>query len=152
MSGASERANGRASGPVLTSPYLFVSDHSATLFYLQQPQFLHGGLGRFGNGGDFVSTRTRLSVHGRRRHQRTPDTSVLVRLCACKREGEIERERERERERGRERFTINQATTTTTTTKITTTTTTKQTDNNNKTKENYKECTNNNRNKYRGGT
>ena len=29
MSGASERANGRASGPVLTSLFLFVSDHSA---------------------------------------------------------------------------------------------------------------------------
>ena len=29
MSGASERANGRASGPVLTSLFLFVPDHSA---------------------------------------------------------------------------------------------------------------------------
>ena len=31
MSGASERANGRASGPVLTSQFLFVLDHSAAL-------------------------------------------------------------------------------------------------------------------------
>ena len=30
VSGASERANGRASGPVLTSRFLFVPDHSAT--------------------------------------------------------------------------------------------------------------------------
>ena len=29
MSGASERANGRASGPVLTSLFLFIPDHSA---------------------------------------------------------------------------------------------------------------------------
>ena len=29
MSGASERANGRASGPVLTSLFLFKPDHSA---------------------------------------------------------------------------------------------------------------------------
>ena len=29
MSGASERANGRVSGPVLTSLFLFVPDHSA---------------------------------------------------------------------------------------------------------------------------
>ena len=29
MSGASQRANGRASGPVLTSLFLFVPDHSA---------------------------------------------------------------------------------------------------------------------------
>ena len=29
VSGASERANGRASGPVLTSLFLFVPDHSA---------------------------------------------------------------------------------------------------------------------------
>ena len=29
MSGASERVNGRASGPVLTSRFLFVPDHSA---------------------------------------------------------------------------------------------------------------------------
>ena len=29
MSGASERANGRASDPVLTSQFLFVPDHSA---------------------------------------------------------------------------------------------------------------------------
>ena len=31
MSGASERANGRASGPVLTSQFLFVPDHSASI-------------------------------------------------------------------------------------------------------------------------
>ena len=30
VSGASERANGRASGPVLTSRFLFVPDHSAS--------------------------------------------------------------------------------------------------------------------------
>ena len=31
VSGASERANGRARGPVLTSLFLFVPDHSATM-------------------------------------------------------------------------------------------------------------------------
>ena len=31
VSGASERANGRASGPLLTSLFLFVPDHSATV-------------------------------------------------------------------------------------------------------------------------
>ena len=31
MSGASERANGRASGPVLTSRFFFVPDHSAMM-------------------------------------------------------------------------------------------------------------------------
>ena len=31
VSGASERANGRASGPVLTSRFLFVPDHSASV-------------------------------------------------------------------------------------------------------------------------
>ena len=32
MRGASERANGRASGPVLTSLFLFVPDHSAAAY------------------------------------------------------------------------------------------------------------------------
>ena len=36
MSGASERANGRASGPVLTSLFLFVSDHSASLAWASE--------------------------------------------------------------------------------------------------------------------
>ena len=31
MSGASERANGRASGPVLTSRFLFIPDHSVLI-------------------------------------------------------------------------------------------------------------------------
>ena len=31
MSGASERANGRASGSILTSLFLFVPDHSAVV-------------------------------------------------------------------------------------------------------------------------
>ena len=33
MSGASERVNGQASGPVLTSLFLFVPDHSAPVEY-----------------------------------------------------------------------------------------------------------------------
>ena len=33
MSGASERANGQASGPVLTSLFLFIPDHSALVRY-----------------------------------------------------------------------------------------------------------------------
>ena len=32
MSGASEQANGRASGPVLTSVFFFIFDHSDLLF------------------------------------------------------------------------------------------------------------------------
>ena len=38
MSGASERANGRASGPVLTSRFLFVPDHSAEQPGRSRPQ------------------------------------------------------------------------------------------------------------------
>ena len=35
VSGASERANGRASGPVLTSLFLFVPDHSAVVHTME---------------------------------------------------------------------------------------------------------------------
>ena len=36
VSGASERANGRASGPVLTSLFLFIPDHHAMVEYPQR--------------------------------------------------------------------------------------------------------------------
>ena len=51
MSGASERANGRASDPVLTSRFLFVPDHSATAAAVNS---LTGRRGCPGKGGVVV--------------------------------------------------------------------------------------------------
>ena len=63
VSGTSERANGRASGPVLTSLFLFVPDHSATAEHDHSyPRFsisshrlslhlLHGSAGEDGGHG-----------------------------------------------------------------------------------------------------
>ena len=47
MSGASERANGRASGPVLTSLFLFVPDHSAVMGVgvVEVKRVIAGGMG-----------------------------------------------------------------------------------------------------------
>ena len=54
VSGVSEQANGRASGPVLTSRFLFVPDHSAMATFEGWIKIQHGDGGEEngGNGGE----------------------------------------------------------------------------------------------------
>ena len=62
VSGANKRANGRASGPVLTSLFLFVPDHSASVSD-DNPFFHHGLSSAFAIGATTFANATATPTH-----------------------------------------------------------------------------------------
>ena len=77
MSGASERANGRVRGPVLTSLFLFVPDHSATS--PTTPQLVKNGNG---DSGVMVEKKTPVlmgvDLETANRDRRTPKVVASI--------------------------------------------------------------------------